>query len=104
MKQPGVDVREALAKLSEMQSAIAAQQALYNVGLVDAQMKSLGEAMASTQALESAGNALAAGEVRPRPRRSWSRPSPSSTARRPRPSRRSSRRRHRPWGRPAWAS
>ena len=44
MKQPGVDVREALAKLSEMQSAIAAQQALYNVGLVDSQMKSLGEA------------------------------------------------------------
>ena len=36
MKQPGVDVSEALAKLSEMQSAIAAQQALYNVGLVDA--------------------------------------------------------------------
>ena len=59
MKQPGVDLREALAKLSEMQSAIAAQQALYNVGLVDSQMKSLGEAMASAQALESAGNALA---------------------------------------------
>jgi hypothetical protein len=58
MKQPGVDVREALAKLSEMQSAIAAQQALYNVGLVDANMRTLGEAMASTQALEAAGNAL----------------------------------------------
>jgi hypothetical protein len=58
MKQPGVDVKEALAKLSEMQSSIAAQQALYNVGLVDAQMSSLGEAMASTQALESAGQAL----------------------------------------------
>jgi hypothetical protein len=58
MKQPGVDVREALAKLSEMQSAIAAQQAMYNVGLVDAQMKSLGEALAVTQSLESAGNSL----------------------------------------------
>lgn len=58
MKKPGVDVREALAKLSEMQSSIAAQQALYNVGLVDAQMKTLGDAMAATQALESAGNAL----------------------------------------------
>lgn len=58
MKQPGVDVREALAKLSEMQTAIAEQQAMYNVGLVDSQMKTLGEAMASTQALESAGNAL----------------------------------------------
>lgn len=58
MKQPGVEVREALAKLSEMQSAIAAQQALFNVGMVDAQMKSLGDAMAATQALESAGHAL----------------------------------------------
>ncbi len=58
MKQPGVDVKEALAKLSEMQASIAAQQALYNVGMVDAQMTSLGEAMASTQALESAGKAL----------------------------------------------
>jgi hypothetical protein len=58
MKQPGVDVKEAFAKLSEMQASIAAQQALYNVGLVDAQMSSLGEAMALTQALESAGQAL----------------------------------------------
>jgi hypothetical protein len=58
MKQPGVDVKEALAKLSEMQAAIAGQQALYNVGLVDAQMQTLGEALASTQALESAGHSL----------------------------------------------
>jgi hypothetical protein len=58
MKQPGVDVKEALAKLSEMQATIAAQQALYNVGLMDAQMQALGEALASTQALENAGNAL----------------------------------------------
>jgi hypothetical protein len=58
MKQPGVDVKEALAKLSEMQAAIVAQQALYNIGVVDAQMKGLGEALASSQALESAGSAL----------------------------------------------
>lgn len=58
MEQPGVDVREALAKLSEMQAALEFQQALYNVGMVDAQMKTLGEAMASTQALEAAGQAL----------------------------------------------
>jgi hypothetical protein len=58
MKQPGVDVKEALAKLSEMQSAITTQQALYNVGLVDAQMRTLGDALASTQALESAGHHL----------------------------------------------
>jgi hypothetical protein len=58
MKQPGVDLREALAKLSEMQAAIAAQQAQYNVGLVDAQLSSLGEAMTPAPALEAAGKAL----------------------------------------------
>jgi hypothetical protein len=58
MKAPGVDVKEALAKLSEMQTAITAQQALYNVGLVDSQMHTLGDALASTQALEAAGNNL----------------------------------------------
>ena len=62
MKQPGVDTKEALAKLSEMQAAIAAQQAQFNVGLVDAQMQALGEAMASTQALEGAGQALQQGK------------------------------------------
>jgi hypothetical protein len=62
MKLPGVDTKEALAKLSEMQAAIAAQQAQFNVGLVDAQMQALGEAMASTQALEGAGQALQQGK------------------------------------------
>jgi hypothetical protein len=62
MKLPGVDTKEALAKLSEMQAAISAQQAQFNVGLVDAQMQALGEAMASTQALEGAGQALQQGK------------------------------------------
>ncbi|MFI5460226.1 MAG: hypothetical protein ACHRXM_32820 [Isosphaerales bacterium] len=62
MKLPGVDTKEALAKLSEMQAAITAQQAQFNVGLVDAQMQALGEAMASTQALEGAGQALQQGK------------------------------------------
>ena len=62
MKQPGVDTKEALAKLSEMQAAITAQQAKFNVGLVDAQMQALGEAMASTEALEGAGQALEQGK------------------------------------------
>ena len=62
MKLPGVDTKEALAKLSEMQAAVAAQQAQFNVGLVDAQMQALGEAMASTQALEGAGQALQQGK------------------------------------------
>ena len=62
MKLPGVDVKEALAKLSEMQAAVAAEQAQYNVGVVDAQMQNLGEAMASTQALDGAGQALQNGK------------------------------------------
>jgi hypothetical protein len=62
MKVPGVDTKEALAKLSEMQAAISTQQAQFNVGLVDAQMQALGEAMASTQALEGAGQALQEGK------------------------------------------
>jgi len=62
MKLPGVDTKEALAKLSDMQAAIAAQQAQFNVGLVDAQMQALGEAMASTQALDGAGQALQQGK------------------------------------------
>ena len=62
MKLPGVDTKEALANLSEMQAAVAAQQAQFNVGLVDAQMEALGEAMASTQALQGAGQALQQGK------------------------------------------
>jgi hypothetical protein len=58
MKQPGVDVREALAKISEMQAAIAAVQAQFNVGLVDAQLHALGEALVPAASLESAGKDL----------------------------------------------
>jgi hypothetical protein len=59
MVQPDTDIKEALAKLSEMQAAIAAQQAQYNVGLVDGQLQSLGQAMMTAQPMEGAGKALA---------------------------------------------
>jgi hypothetical protein len=62
MKQPGVDLKEALAKLSEMQAKIAAQQAQYNVGLVDAQLQSLGAAMQAAEATDAAGSALQEGK------------------------------------------
>ncbi len=62
LKLPGVDLKEALAKLSEMQAAVAAEQAQFNVGVVDAQMQNLGEAMASSQALDGAGQALQNGK------------------------------------------
>ncbi len=62
MKLPGVDSREALAKLSEMQSALQMQQAQYNVGEVDAQLQSIGEALSLAEPLEAAGRALAGGQ------------------------------------------
>jgi hypothetical protein len=58
MKEPGVDEREALAKLSEMQAAVQAQQAQYNTALVDGQLQSLGSAMCAATPLEGAGKAL----------------------------------------------
>jgi hypothetical protein len=62
MKQPGIDLKEALAKLSEMQAKIAAQQDQYNVGLVDAQLQSLGAAMQAAEATDAAGSALQEGK------------------------------------------
>jgi hypothetical protein len=62
MKEPGVELRDALAKLSEMQAALQAQSAQYNVGLVDVQLKAVGTGMSLAQSLESAGRALADGK------------------------------------------
>lgn len=58
LKRPGVDTHEALAKLSEMQAALQAQQAQYNVAAVDAQLQSLGDALQTAESLQSAGKAL----------------------------------------------
>jgi hypothetical protein len=58
MKQPGVDEKEALAKLSEMQAAVQAQQAEYNTAIVDGQLQSLGSALSAATAFEGAGKAL----------------------------------------------
>jgi hypothetical protein len=62
MKLPGVDSREALSKLSEMQSALQTKQAQYNVGEVDAHLQSVGEALSLAERLEAAGKALAGGQ------------------------------------------
>jgi hypothetical protein len=63
LKQPGVDLREALAKLSQMQSALEQQQAKQNVGQMDTQLQAVGEAMALADPLAEAGQALAAGQL-----------------------------------------
>lgn len=62
MQQPGIDQKEAMAKLSEMQSALAEQQAQFNLEMVDAELKSLGEAMAVAQSLQNAAKALQQGK------------------------------------------
>ena len=62
MKEPGVDTREALAKLSEMQSALQAVAAELNVAATDEQMKAIGEALQSAEALSEAGQALQEGQ------------------------------------------
>ena len=63
MKQPGVDLREALAAMSQMQTALEQQQAKFNLGQVDAQLQSLGEALALAEPLADAGKALSAGQL-----------------------------------------
>jgi hypothetical protein len=58
LTQPGVDEREALAKLSEMVAAVRSQMSQFNIAAMEAQMQSLGNALASAQAFEGAGKAL----------------------------------------------
>lgn len=62
LNQPGLDEKEFLAKLSEMQAAIQRTQAKYNIGLVDAQLQSLGSALMSANPTEAAGQALQEGK------------------------------------------
>lgn len=62
MKEPGVDLREALAKLSEMQSALQAIAAEFNVAATDEQLKAVGEALQSAKSLQEAGQALQSGQ------------------------------------------
>ena len=63
LKQPGIDLREALAKLSQMQSALEQQQAKQNAGQMDSQLQAMGEALALADPLAEAGQALAAGQL-----------------------------------------
>ncbi len=63
LKRPDVDLREALLAMSQMQSALEQQQAKLNVGQVDAQLQSLGEALALAEPLAEAGQALSAGQL-----------------------------------------
>lgn len=63
LKQPGMEPREALAKLSLMQAAVEQQQAKYNVGQIDAQLQAMGEALALAEAMAEAGKALSSNQL-----------------------------------------
>lgn len=63
LKQPGVDPKEALAKLSEMEATLQAKQQQLADPNVEAQLKSVGEALSLADPLQSAGQALANGEL-----------------------------------------
>jgi hypothetical protein len=63
LNQPGMDEKEALAKLSEMQADIQALANELNVAALDGQMSSLGAALAASTAFEGAGKALQDGKL-----------------------------------------
>lgn len=63
MKKPGVDVKEALAKLSEMQAGVQDQQAQFNTALAEQQLQSVGDAMSAAQELQAAAKALMEGKL-----------------------------------------
>jgi hypothetical protein len=58
MKLPGVELKEALEKISEMQERMAQEQAEYNESLMDAQLKSVGGAMMAASDFQGAGSKL----------------------------------------------
>ena len=58
MKEPGVDEREAIAKLSEMQAMIAAMQMEINQADLSAELQSVGEALAPAEALAATAEAM----------------------------------------------
>ena len=62
LKQPDVDQREALAKLSEMQAKLQAQQQQYDVAAVDAQMQAIAEALALAVSLSAVSKPLKEGK------------------------------------------
>jgi hypothetical protein len=63
INQPGIDEKEALAKLSEMMAEVQALANQLNVAALDGQLSSLGSALAATTAFEGAGKALQEGKL-----------------------------------------
>ena len=63
LKQPGVDPKEALAKLSEMEAALQEQQQQLSDQNLEAALKEVGESLALAEPLQSAGEAMSNGNM-----------------------------------------
>lgn len=58
MRLPGVELRDALETISEMQERLQQEQAQYNESLMDAQLQSLGGALMAASDFQGAGSRL----------------------------------------------
>jgi hypothetical protein len=63
LKQPGVDPRDALAKLSEMEAALQEKQQQLSDPATDAQIAAIGETLSLSEEMQAAGQAMAQGEL-----------------------------------------
>jgi hypothetical protein len=63
LQAPEVDQGDALATLSEMQAAISAARAQFDLAAIKAQLRALGEALATAKAPEDVARALMEGEL-----------------------------------------
>jgi hypothetical protein len=63
MKQPGMDPKEALAKLSEMEASLQDMQKQLADPATETEMQEIGKALALAESMATAGNALSKGEM-----------------------------------------
>jgi signal transduction histidine kinase len=63
LSQPGVEPKDALAKLSEMEAALQEMQQQLRDPSTEAQLKEIGEALSLAEAMASAGQAMSKGDL-----------------------------------------
>jgi hypothetical protein len=63
LKQPGIDPKEALAKLSEMDAALQAKQEQLADPSTEAALQEIGEALSLAEPFQAAGEAMSQGEM-----------------------------------------
>lgn len=63
MKLPGIDPKEALAKLSEMEAALQEMQQQLSVPVGEARLREIGDTLSLAEAMSSAGQAMSKGDM-----------------------------------------